>query len=328
MKPAHYTLKSAARRGIRELRQELGTSRPLGEVLTQDPAAVAQIEQRFGPNAVQKIMSGRDVSEVGRALGSGSEGVAYPALGRQGPGVLKIHDPTAPLYSPDVIAGKRQFIGHDNPNLAQIHYETAPRQIRGMQAPAFMHEYVPGRELNPRLPQDVAAAHQFEQGVKNYARAGHSPIDVNLHNLKQTPSGQIKSFDFMAAPTSQLVPGGRRAGALVENFREGINAPYLQNVNELKFQNPMLLKNEAARHGMSYGDYLIRGGKGPAGRGAIPAAQASASQLTTALGHAPAATAVRRIQPALAHEATALAQSGSLSRAAQAIAPRLLKRAV
>jgi hypothetical protein len=253
---ARYQFKSAATRGIKELRRILGTDRPLGEVL-MDPAALAKVEQELGPDALQKIMAGRDVAEVGRALGAGNEGIAYPALGRQGHGVLKIHDPTANLYAPNVIDAKRNFVGHTNPNLAQIHYEVGPGKINGMAAPAFMHEYVPGVQLTD-VPGGGADARKLEDAVRNYEHKGHGVLDVGRHNLKVTPEGQVKAVDFMAAPIDALKPGGPRAGYLNVAFKEGIRDPYFQQMNDLRRVRPEKLENVAAREGVSYADYALR----------------------------------------------------------------------
>jgi hypothetical protein len=270
--PAVYFFKSSARRGIKEFRalfpSAAATRTPLGQTLARDPQAEARIERAFGRGAISKVMAGRDVAEVGPALGHGNEGVAYPALSRRGLGVMKVHDPTAPLYSPDVIQGKRQFVGATNPNLAKIHYEMAPRRIRvgptsHVNAPTFMHEFVRGRDLNIKNPLDRMKATNLETSVRNYSSRGYSPIDVSPHNIKITPGGRVVAVDYMGAPTSSLVPGGRRSGALATAFKEGINDPYFSRMNTMMspVARPTSLEDTSRLTGRDYGQFVLRGGQ-------------------------------------------------------------------
>ncbi len=233
--------KLGARRGIKELRKILGTRAPISDVIARSkhvPGAPAHpeavIEQALGSDAIKKIMSGRDLAEVGKALGHGSEGVAYPALGRQGMGVLKVHDPTAGLYSDAILEGKRKFVGHDNPHLAKIHYELSPRQVDGMQAPAFMHEFVPGREMNDFSLRRREKAEAFmNEAVRNYTRQGRAPADLGAHNLKVTPDGRIVAIDFLGAPVSALDPGGNR-GRVEKSFVKGLDDPFFAEINHIR----------------------------------------------------------------------------------------------
>ena len=256
---------TAASNAIREFETDPQIRNPLGRVMTRHPNAQELIEQKFGPGGMQKILTGRDFAEVGRSFGAGMEGVAYPALTPHAPtgmGVVKVIDPTAPLTSMDTIAGRRAFIGAKNPHLSTIYAEAKPRQVGGMQAPVFVNEYVPGRDLNTDNVADRMAAHNLENAVRNYQVAGHSPIDVNPHNMKMTPGGVAKAFDFTAAPTHALKPGGPRSGHLAQAFTQGMNDPFIAKLPELNpNMHPVTLRERAAHSGTSYGDYMLRGDK-------------------------------------------------------------------
>jgi hypothetical protein len=238
-------------------------------------------------------MSGREVAEVGKALGAGSEGVAYPALGANGFGALKIHDPTAPLYSDKFIDGKRKFVGHDNPNLARIDYELSPRKIKGKNAPMFMHEFVRGNDLDPWNAFHLRKAKEFEHAVggNRAVRNGHAPIDVGPHNLKITPRGQFKAVDFIGAPVDQLIPEGPRAGALSLGFKKKMNAPFFEGLKV----NFGPTGHRVGRTPDEYHEFILRQGLGKAQQ---VKKDRSPAGILAALGGKKGAPAARPAAPA------------------------------
>jgi hypothetical protein len=199
--------KIAMRRGVKEMKKlydavESGTApnpyRNLDQIATYAP----------------KVLGDRAFAGMGGALGSGSEGVAYPVLSPHGASVLKIHDPSAEVYSPGIIEAKRHFVGHDIPNVAKIHEEVPMRgTLHGESIPAFLHEYVPGKEYDEarnaavRYGKDLElsrAAQGLQEDLLRTTHNGHGVLDAGRHNMRVQPNGQIKVIDFVGAPEGQL----------------------------------------------------------------------------------------------------------------------------
>lgn len=245
MNPAYrFGEKIAMRRGVKEMKKlydavESGTAadpyRNLDRIATDAP----------------KVLGDRAFAGMGPALGSGAEGVAYPVLSHQGASVLKIHDPTSTMANPAFIDAKRQFIGHNIPNVTKIHQEVAmPGTVDGKKIPAFLQEYIPGRDYDAAHSEAAMFGHGWELDQKakdvqtqlnHTTHQGHGLIDTGKHNMRVQPNGAVSVFDFMGIPQEKLLPAEQRprGGSLSEHVIKGTEEPLLWSA---RGENDTILK--------------------------------------------------------------------------------------
>lgn len=215
--------KFAARAGIRRIRQLLAQ----GEHNPAVQKELSALTSRAGD-----LLTGRNLPHGSqlRVLGAGGEGVAQHVLTPQGQKVMKIHDPSAMAYSPNVIANKNKLVGQQIPGFANIESKhTMPGKVQGKQVPGYMNEYVPGQTMSK---EDFASGkgqsvlQRGQQGVGNIELA-----DLNRTNLKTTPSGDVKAIDYMPVDKEHMLPAAQRGRANVLNENIDPSSPTFQSFN-------------------------------------------------------------------------------------------------
>jgi hypothetical protein len=245
---ARYGLKTAARRGIREMRSAF-------QAVERGLPGAAQQLSSLEAHAPQ-ILAGRQRAGI-RTLGAGVEGVAQHMMTPQGSQVLKIHDPTSAMYNPAVIAGKQKLIGQNVPGLMQLHgMETMPHQVGGRAAPAFTGEYVPGKTVGEtmRTPgmhaQTSDQYHAYMQQMHNTHAQGMGFFDTHAGNVKVTPSGDLKAFDYMPVPQHELLPPEQRghANIMQQNLKAPFESDFVRGFNINQDHAPQLRDQLLGQH--------------------------------------------------------------------------------
>lgn len=248
--------KEAARAGIRLYRQALqGAAKGL-------PGAASQAEH-LAQNA-QHLAAGRNYAGVSR-LGTGMEGVADHVLSPQhGAQALKLHDPTSPLYSPNIIAGKQHFVGKNVPDLATLRsQQQLPGQVGGRQVPAFTGDIVHGTAYEHANPEQRQAISQAQERLKSLDVAGHGVFDAHAGNFKVGPDGKAVAYDYMPVPTNELLPASQRGhmNMPAQNFKDpwGNSLASTQNGNQRNAPQslreqlmPESVRSEIAQHAKSH----------------------------------------------------------------------------
>lgn len=235
---AHYGLsKTAARAGIRQFQQALqGAAKGLPGAAER----AAHLEQ----NAA-KLVGGRQYAGVGR-LGAGMEGVADHILTpNHGAQALKIHDPTSPLYSPNIIAGKQQFVGKEIPDLATLRQQIPMKgSLGGREVPAFTGDIVKGTAFEQATPQQRRAISQAQERLKSLEVGGHGVFDAHAGNFKVGPDGKAVAYDYMPVPSHELLPASQRGhmNMPAENFKNPWSNSLIDSQNHSNPNAPASLR--------------------------------------------------------------------------------------